>query len=133
MTDTSQGLINVASGNSVEQTVEKLKAILQQKGMKIFAHIDHSAGAKSIDKELSACQLILFGNPQTGTPLMQSRLLAAIDLPQKFLVSADEQGQVSISYNAPAYLAQRHDITGCDELLDKTDKALANIVATAAA
>ena len=99
--------------------------LLKQKGMTVFARVDHSAGAAKVGKALRDTQLVLFGNPKVGTPLMQCAQSVAIDLPQKALIWKDEAGQVWLSYNDPAYLATRHQIQGCDEVLEKVSGALA--------
>jgi len=123
------GVITIASNNSVKLTLDKLSAVLQDKGMTIFARVDHSAGAQKVGQALPDTQLLLFGNPRIGTPLMQCKISIAIDLPQKMLAWQDSQGQVWLSYNDPIYLAQRHDITSqnpCYPVMEKVSKALAN-------
>lgn len=119
-----EGLINVKSQHSVAQTADKLENILNEKGMTVFARINHSAGAKKIGQELRDTELVLFGNPQVGTPLMQCAQTVGIDLPQKALVWKDEEGSVWLSYNDPAHLAVRHNMQGCDEVITKVSGAL---------
>lgn len=80
--------------------------------MTVFTRIDHSAGAKKVDKELRPTELVIFGNPKVGTPLMQCVQTVAIDLPQKMLIWQDEAGTTWLSYNNPSYLAKRHHIRG---------------------
>jgi len=121
------GLKTIQSQYSVSTTADSLEAILKEKGMNVFARIDHAAGAEKIGESLRPTELVIFGNPQTGTPLMQSQQTIAIDLPQKVLVWEDEQKNVWLSYNDPDYLANRHDINGCDELINKINTALDNI------
>lgn len=118
------GMINVKSQHSVVQTADKLEMVLSAKGMTVFARIDHSAGAEKIGKELRDTQLVLFGNPKVGTPLMLCAQSVAIDLPQKALIWEDEDGSVWLSYNDPSHLAKRHNIQGCDEVLNKVSGAL---------
>ncbi|MGH9562641.1 MAG: DUF302 domain-containing protein, partial [Terracidiphilus sp.] len=104
------GIVAVRSHQSVDQTVEKLKAILQAKGTKVFAVIDHSGEATAAGLSMRPTKLLLFCNPKAGTPLMQASPSVAIDLPLKLLVSEDAEGRVWISYNAPAYLQARHHL-----------------------
>ena len=124
--EASQGMINVKSQHTVAQTADKLEEILTGKGMTIFARVNHSAGAAKVGQELRDTELVIFGNPQSGTPLMQCAQQVAIDLPMKALVWKDEQGAVWLSYNDPAYLAQRHNMQGCEAVLEKISGALAN-------
>lgn len=121
----ADGLVNVKSQHSVQATADKLETVLKQKGMTVFARVDHSAGAAKVGKTLRDTQLVLFGNPKVGTPLMQCAQSVAIDLPQKALIWKDGGGQVWLSYNDPAYLAKRHQIQGCDEVVKKVSGALA--------
>jgi len=118
------GMVNVKSQHSVVQTADKLETVLNAKGMTVFARIDHSAGAEKIGKELRDTQLVLFGNPKVGTPLMLCAQSVAIDLPQKALIWEDAEGSVWLSYNDPSHLAKRHNIQGCDEVLNKVSGAL---------
>ena len=128
----ADGVIVVASANDVKTTMDKLEKVLTSKGITIFARIDHAAGAKSIGQTLRPMELLVFGNPKLGTPLMQSNPTIGLDLPQKFLVWEDAAGDVFVSYNAPDYLAQRHDIGDQDEVFGRITGAL-NAFATAAA
>jgi uncharacterized protein (DUF302 family)/uncharacterized membrane protein YidH (DUF202 family) len=107
---TDNGIINKLSSHSVDQTVEKLKAILQTKGVALFALVDHSGEAEKVGLRMRPTKLLIFGNPKGGTPLMLAAPSVAIDLPLKILVSEDSQGKVWISYNSPAYLQQRHGV-----------------------
>jgi len=120
------GLISVKSAHDVKTTADRLEGLLKQKEMKVFIRINHAQGAQKIGKELRPTELIIFGNPKVGTPLMQCAQSAAIDLPQKALIWQDAQGQVWLSYNDPTYLVERHQITGCDEVIVKVGKALGN-------
>jgi uncharacterized protein (DUF302 family) len=94
----------------VDQTVHNLEEILQTKGIKLFATIDHSGEAEKIGIRMRPTKLLIFGNPKAGTPLMIASPSIAIDLPMKVLVSEDNDGKVWISYNAPAYLQARHGL-----------------------
>ena len=125
------GLKTIQSQSNVSTTADKLEAILAENGMTVFARVNHAAGAEKIGESLRPTELVIFGNPQTGTPLMQSQQTTAIDLPQKMLIWEDANGKVSVSYNAPQYLASRHTIHDCDELISKIATALDTIATTA--
>lgn len=127
------GLINIKSAHSVKATADKLEAILKKKGMTVFTRIDHAAGAKKVDKVLAPTELVIFGNPKVGTPLMQCAASAAIDLPQKALIWEDANKVVWLSYNDPAYLVKRHKIKGCDAIINKITGALAKFSKAATA
>jgi len=115
----TSGLITLKSNYSVAETADRFEAIVKEKGLSFFTRIDHSANATNAELELNPTQVILFGNPKAGTPLMKCAPSVAIDLPQKALFWADEGGDVWLSYNDPAYLRERHNIEGCDAVLDK--------------
>ena len=104
------GLINVPSNHSVDETVEKLKGILQSKGIMIFALIDHSGEAIKAGMKMRPTKLLIFGNPKAGTPVMLAAPSSAIDLPLKILIWEDAQGKAWVTYNNPAYLQERHNI-----------------------
>jgi len=120
------GLISIKSKHSVNDTTQNLLNALEQKGMTIFATINHQQGAKKVEKELRATTVVIFGNPKIGTPLMQCAQSIAIDLPQKALIWEDKEGQVWYSYNDPQYLSKRHNMVGCEKVLTKVTNALAN-------
>lgn len=105
-----KGMVDKASNHSVEQTVERLKNILQSKGVTLFALIDHSGEAEKVGMKMPPTQLLIFGDPKAGTPLMLAAPSSAIDLPLKILVSEDTKGRVWVSYNSPAYLLERHGL-----------------------
>ena len=107
---TQNGIVSVASNHSVEETVEKLKGILQAKGVMLFTLVDHSGEAEKVGLTMPPTKLLIFGSPKAGTPLMQASPSIAIDLPLKILVAQDEAGKVWISYNSPEYLAERHGL-----------------------
>ena len=127
------GLISVKSPHGVKATADRLENILNQKGMNVFIRINHSAGAQKVGKELRPTELIVFGNPKVGTPLMQCSQSVAIDLPQKALIWQDEAGLVWLSYNDPDYLSERHGLNGCTEVIKKVKKALNNFARAATA
>ena len=128
----NQGLITVSSAYSVPETSDRLEKIIKEKGLTLVARIDHSANAQKAGLELKPTQLLIFGNPKVGTPLMNCSATTAIDLPQKFLVLQDENQQTQIIYNSPQYLQQRHNIKGCDEVLAKVSGVMSGIAEAAA-
>jgi uncharacterized protein (DUF302 family) len=103
-----EGIVKIPSHHSVDETVDKLKAILKSKGVTLFALVDHSGEAEKVGLKMPPTKLLIFGNPKGGTPLMLAAPSAAIDLPLKILVAEDSQGKVWISYNSPEYLKERH-------------------------
>jgi uncharacterized protein (DUF302 family) len=104
------GIINKSTDLSVQQALVKLQAILQAKGVTIFALIDHSGEAAKVGMEMRPTKLVIFGNPKGGTPLMLAAPSIAIDLPIKILIWEDGEGKVWLSYNSPEYLAERHNL-----------------------
>lgn len=120
------GLITIKSSHSVKQTVDRLESVLKEKGMTVFTRVNHADNAEKVGLELRPTELLIFGNPKVGTPLMQCSQSAAIDLPQKALAYEDQAGQVWLAYNNPHYMANRHKITGCDEVIKKIENALKN-------
>jgi uncharacterized protein (DUF302 family) len=107
---TNNGIVHKPSKHSVDETLGKLQAILQAKGIAVFALIDHGGEAKKVGMEMHPTKLLIFGNPKGGTPLMLAAPSIAIDLPLKILVWEDDQGKVLVSYNSPEYLAERHGL-----------------------
>lgn len=107
---TENGIVSVESIHSVDETIEKLKGILQAKGVTLFALVDHSGEAQKVGMAMPPTKLLIFGSPKAGTPLMQAAPSIAIDLPLKILVAQDKAGKVWISYNSPEYLAERHGL-----------------------
>jgi uncharacterized protein (DUF302 family) len=103
-----EGIVKIPSHHSVDETVDKLKTILQSKGVTLFALVDHSGGAEKVGMKMPPTKLLIFGNPKGGTPLMLAAPSAALDLPLKILVAEDGHGKVWISYNSPEYLKERH-------------------------
>jgi uncharacterized protein (DUF302 family)/uncharacterized membrane protein YidH (DUF202 family) len=105
-----KGITDKLSNNSVDQTAEKLKNILQSKGITLFALVDHSGEAEKVGMKMRPTKLLIFGSPKAGTPLMLAAPSIAIDLPLKILVWEDGQGKVWVSYNSPDYLRERHGL-----------------------
>jgi uncharacterized protein (DUF302 family) len=104
------GLITLPSHHTARETMDRLLAALAARNMTVFARIDHAAGAQSVGMPLRPTEVVLFGNPKGGTPLMQDQQTAGIDLPLKALVWEDAGGKVWLGYNDPAWIAQRHGV-----------------------
>ena len=122
----ADGLVAVKSPHSAKDTMTRLEDTVKQRGLTVFARIDHAAGAAKVGKTLRPTELLIFGNPQGGTPLMECAQTAGIDLPLKALVWEDEAAQVWLGYNDPAYLAQRHGAAACP-VVENLRKALAGV------
>jgi uncharacterized protein (DUF302 family) len=122
----AEGLVALKSPYSAKETMSRLESIVKEHELKVFAKIDHAAGAATIGKTLRPTELLIFGNPTGGTPLMECAQTAGIDLPLKALVWEDASAQVWIAYNDPMYLAQRHSVVTCP-VAEKLAKALAGI------
>src|SRR6202789_1090307 len=105
-----EGIIKIPSHHSVDETVDKLKAILNAKGVTLFALVDHSGEAEKVGMKMPPTKLLIFGNPKGGTPLMLAAPSVAIDLPLKILIWEDGSGKVWVSYNSAQYLKTRHDL-----------------------
>ena len=125
------GMLHIESNNDFATTQEKLLETLTEKGIKFFATIPHSKGAESAGVTIKPTTLVIFGNPKVGAPLLACTQMVGIDLPQKALITQDEEGKVILTYNDPAYLKERHEIAGCDAVLEKVSKALANFAKAA--
>jgi len=125
---TQEGIITKESTKSFDDTYNKLLEIITNNpNLKIIAELDHQKNAASVGLELNPTRIIMFGNPNLGTPLMQNAQTTGLDLPQKIMVWQDDQNIVKISYNDPQYLQQRHGITEKDEVLKKVSGALDKI------
>ena len=105
-----RGIIDTSSNHSVEETVEKLKGILQAKGVTLFALVDHSGEAEKAGMKMRPTKLLIFGSPKAGTPVMLAAPSSAIDLPLKILIWEDREGKVWVSYNSLTYLQERHGL-----------------------
>lgn len=128
---TSKGLVSFASSSNPAQTADRFEKLLLTKGFTVFNRIDHAQGAAKVGEQLEPTELIIFGNPKIGTKLMQCDPSAAIDLPQKALFWSDQEGKSWLSYNDPYYLAKRHRLKGCDDIIQKIDKGLGNLAKAA--
>ena len=122
----ADGLIEVKSALGPKEAMDKLEAAVKARNLNVFARIDHAAGATKVGKTLRPTELLIFGNPQGGTPLMECAQSAGIDLPLKALVWVDAAGQTMIGYNDPAYLARRHGAANCP-VVENLTKALSAI------
>jgi uncharacterized protein (DUF302 family) len=109
----ADGVIALKSAHAPKATMDRLEGLVKQKGLNVFLRIDHAAGAAKIGKALRPTELLVFGNPQGGTPLMECSQSAGIDLPLKALVWQDGTGQVWLGYNDPAYVGARHGAAQC--------------------
>lgn len=126
-------LITTQSQHSAKETADRFVALVEEKGLRLFARIDHAANAAGVDLELPATEVILFGNPNVGTKLMQCAPTVAIDLPQKVLVWEDAQNVVWLAYPDPAFVKELHGIEGCDPIIEKITGLLAALSGAAAA
>jgi uncharacterized protein (DUF302 family) len=115
MVEKEEGIIAKPSNHSVDETVNRLEGLLKNKGVTLFAVIDHSGEAAKVGMKMRITKLLIFGNPKGGTPLMLASPSIAIDLPLKILVAEDGHGKVWVSYNSPEYVKERHGLP--DELL----------------
>jgi uncharacterized protein (DUF302 family) len=104
------GIVQVASKYSVDETVTRLESVLAERGVRVFTVVDHSSEAERVGMKMRPTRLLIFGNPKGGTPLMVAAPSLAIDLPLKALVAEDESGTVWVSYNSPEYLQRRHGV-----------------------
>lgn len=128
----ADGLIAVKSPHSAKVTMDKFEEIVKQRGLNVFARVDHAAGAAKIGKTLRPTEVLIFGNPQGGTPFMECAQSVGIDLPLKALVWEDASAQVWLGYNDPAFLAQRHGVPQCP-VAENLRKALAGLADAAVA
>ena len=126
----ADGLITIKSPHSSKDTMDRLETVAKQNGMTIFARIDHSAGAAKVGIKLRSTELLIFGNPQGGTPFMECNQTVGIDLPLKALVWEDASGQVWLGYNDPEFIAKRHGVAQCPAV-ENIRKALAGLAQTA--
>jgi uncharacterized protein (DUF302 family) len=130
----ADGLITIPSSHGPQETLAKLEAEVKAKGMTVFAHADHAAGAAAVGLSLSPTDLLIFGNAKGGTPLMQSIQTVGIDLPLKILVWQDASGKTWLSYNDPSWIAKRHGLgPEADAVVKMLTAALAAVMAAASA
>src|SRR5262245_57290354 len=127
------GLVTLSSAHSASETVERMKALLVKKGMQLFAHIDHASEAKNVGLALRPTQVLIFGNPKAGTPLMQARQTVGLDLPLRVLVWEDETGQVWLTYRRVEETVRGHQVHGLGETVKALDDGLAALARAATA
>jgi len=125
--------ISVESAHSVAVTMDRLEATLKEKGMEIFARIDHAANARKVDLNMPETQVLIFGNPKLGTKLMRAAPSVALDLPLKILVASNSEEKVYLSWIDPAYVKSFHGVEGCDEAFEMVGNVLSNIASGVAA
>jgi uncharacterized protein (DUF302 family) len=129
----AQGLITIASQHSVKDSLDRLETTLKSKHIAVFARIDHSGGALAVGMTLRPTELLIFGHPKAGTPLMQAGQTVGIDLPLKVLAWQDEAGKVWLSYNDMSWLAQRHQLArGAEVAVGALAATIASLCAAAA-
>jgi|SRR5665213_83615 len=126
-----QGLTTIRSNFGPRDTMNRLEAAVKARGMTVFARIDHAAGASAVALPLQPTEVMLFGNARGGTPLMQSVQTLGIDLPLRALVWQDAAGTTWLSYNDPAWLAQRHGLYGAEAPVAAMIAALDAVTKTA--
>jgi uncharacterized protein (DUF302 family) len=126
------GLTTIKSSLGPKDTMDRLEARVKASGMSVFARIDHAAGATSVGLSLRPTEVLIFGNPKGGTPLMQAAQTIGLELPLRVLVWQDASGDSWLSYNDPVWLARRHGITGETEMsAGKLSAALAAVALAA--
>lgn len=128
----SDGLVHVAAEGGVTEVSERLQAELDKRGLKLFTVVDHHAGASAAGFEIREMQLVIFGNPKVGTPLIQCAPTMGLDLPMKMLVWEDLKGSVWVSYNDMEWLDSRHDLSLCRPVVEKVSGVLATIAGAVA-
>ena len=128
----ADGLIAVKSPHSAADTMNRFEELATQRGLTVFARIDHAAGAAKVGKTLRPTEVLIFGNPKGGTPFMECAQSVGIDLPMKALVWEDASAQVWLGYNDPAFMAQRHGVAQCP-VVENLRKVLSGLAETAVA
>jgi uncharacterized protein (DUF302 family) len=126
----ADGLIAMRSPYSEGETMDRFVTVARNAGMNIFARIDHAAGAQQVGQSLRPTEVLIFGNPKAGTPLLECSQTAGIDLPMKLLVWTDESNQVWIGYNDPAWIGRRHGVESCPAI-STLSQALGKMVESA--
>ena len=117
-------MITKKSQFDVSETLNRLETLLNEKGIKPLARVDHAAAAKSVDMELRPTQVLFFGNPKLGTPLMQSEQIAGLELPMRVLAWEDEAGDAWLGYNSPQAIVDRLNLQNVSDAADKMTHAL---------
>jgi len=128
----SESLVVKTSVHNAQTTMDRFQSIVEGKGLKVFARIDHGGGAKAVGQDLSPTEVLIFGSPKIGTPLIQNTRSFGLDLPLKVLVWQDADGMGRLAYTLPANLAARHGATGVDKVIANMTKALDAMTSAAA-
>ncbi len=128
-----EALVSVKSSSGAKETADRVERLVKERGLTLFDRIDHAKGAREVGMDLRPTEVLIFGNPKGGTPLMKCAQTAGIDLPLKILVWEDEAGTVRVGYADPEALKDRHGIRGCDEVLRKMKGILEKLASDAAA
>lgn len=127
-----EGLVTVKSSYGAKETADRVERLTKERGMTLFNRIDHAEGARTVGMPLRPTEVLIFGNPKGGAPLMMCEQSVGIDLPLKMLVWEDGNGAVWIGYSDPEALKDRHGITGCDKVLGTMKEFLGKLAADAA-
>jgi uncharacterized protein (DUF302 family) len=125
-------LVTIESKFSVKETADRLASVLQEKGLKVIARVDHAAGAKAAGLDMPPTEVVMFGNPKLGTPLMLANPEIAIELPMKIVIWQDSTGKVQLGYADPDSLKSRYMVTDKDEIFKTMSNALAGFAKSAA-
>lgn len=131
MANAPNGIVQLNSEFTVAETGDRLTSLLAERELNLFARIDHAQNAASVGKDLRDTVLFIFGNPNVGTPLMQCNPTVAIDLPQKILIWEETSGQVNLAYNDPLYLLERHELSGCEPIIERIRQVLHDLATQA--
>ncbi|NOQ29624.1 MAG: DUF302 domain-containing protein [Helicobacteraceae bacterium] len=123
-TESKDGMTIKQSANSVSVTMDRLEKVIKKKGITVFLRLDHSKGALGVGKNLRPTELLIFGSPKLGAPLMNANQTIGIDLPLKVVVYEDKAGKVWLAYNNPSYFAKRHHIDNRKKIFNKMSKVL---------
>ena len=125
--DEAVGLVKTISDFDVQETADRLENLIEEKGLTLFARVDHQQNAAGVGLQLPPTTVLIFGNPNLGTPLMQAQRTIGIDLPQKMLIWEDEEGETWIAFNAPAYLKWRHRVNDLEDIIQQIETALTQL------
>ena len=128
----AEGMVSVKSSYTAKESADRVERLLKERGMTLFNRIDHAEGARTVGMELRPTEVLIFGNPKGGTPLMVCEQSVGIDLPLKMLVWEDEGKTTWVAYTDPGYLKDRHGIAGCGEVLRKMKGFLEELASDAA-
>lgn len=125
------GVMHLQSSDDIERVDQRLRGVLEEKGLTLMTVVDHAANAEGAELTLPATRTFIFGNPKVGTPMMQCQGSMALDLPQKMVIREVDEG-IRLEWNSPHYLAERHSLEECDLPLDKVAGVLESVASAAA-